>query len=469
MKNSFEKKQKIKIGVPSNRILIPAIIVLALLHFVIILVMLNISKANSTVSELLQKNNLYSQESSGFVGGSALLSETTLHYVLTPEVDGKINYSPLLGAAGELKLNRRSADVIERFKQLGADGEALQYLIEAGRHADAMLEANLHAIALVNRFYRITDDPRLTILVERLPSLNSMELELDKEESLGLAASLILSDEYAQHKANVSANAGRCVSMLAEASEKQAESLERDLSILRVVLWVSVLLIVLTIFFTVVVFYFGIMKPLRISVQRIAEDKALNGYIGLREYRVLAKSYNSLMSKRVESDKILKLAAETDSLTGLPNRHFFRLYVDEVEKAGKQVGNVAVILFDVNYLKHTNDAFGHAAGDELLKNAAKCIYDCFGHSEDKNCFRIGGDEFAAVIKNYNEEEYQPVFERFVNEQALQRISIAWGCASSDVIEPGTLDDLLNQADKKMYTVKKKQHSGIGDLFGKKEI
>ena len=50
---------------------------------------------------------------------------------------------------------------------------------------------------------------------------------------------------------------------------------------------------------------------------------------------------------------------------------------------------------DVNGLKTVNDNLGHAAGDELLVGAAKCIQQCFGNSG--KVFRIGGDEFIAMI------------------------------------------------------------------------
>ena len=77
------------------------------------------------------------------------------------------------------------------------------------------------------------------------------------------------------------------------------------------------------------------------------------------------------MLRRAGLESILRTAAETDALTGLPNRYGFEQYLLESGQSGYAM---AVFLFDINYLKTTNDTKGHAAGDDLIRSAAECIY-----------------------------------------------------------------------------------------------
>ena len=166
--------------------------------------------------------------------------------------------------------------------------------------------------------------------------------------------------------------------------------------------------------------------------------------------RLVASAYNGVSRRRDELDSILRSAAETDALTNLPNRYRFEQYILEAETSGY---SVAVLLFDVNYLKATNDTQGHLAGDKLLINVAECISSCFGD----NCFRLGGDEFAAIVRDCTPESIEAMISRFEEVQKEKNVSISFGYAYTDEIGKTSFKKLLDEADQKMYARKEQMH------------
>ncbi|MFH1372065.1 MAG: GGDEF domain-containing protein [Planctomycetota bacterium] len=90
-----------------------------------------------------------------------------------------------------------------------------------------------------------------------------------------------------------------------------------------------------------------------------------------------------------------KLATE-DDLTGLKNRRYIREFARQIiERSKKDNGRVTVLIFDIDNFKHYNDVYGHAAGDEVLKQAALLIRRCCRRHDV--VARLGGDEFAVVF------------------------------------------------------------------------
>jgi diguanylate cyclase (GGDEF)-like protein len=148
-----------------------------------------------------------------------------------------------------------------------------------------------------------------------------------------------------------------------------------------------------------------------------------------------------------------------DDMTGLYNR---RAYDDTLSQlmTKDSLKNITVVVFDVNGLKRINDTMGHAAGDELIKAAAKIIKDSFG--EYGKCFRIGGDEFVAIldkpIKNLRATSF-----KFEYEQAkwkgnlVDGITISFGIVSGSDIDC-SIDELIFHADEQMYKRKRKYYN-----------
>ena len=88
----------------------------------------------------------------------------------------------------------------------------------------------------------------------------------------------------------------------------------------------------------------------------------------------------------------LEERANTDVLTGLPNRHTLH---DDIQRLSKGDDDVALAMIDLDSFKQVNDHYGHAVGDQLIEVCAQMIRDVCG--VEAKCYRLGGDEFAAVM------------------------------------------------------------------------
>ena len=108
------------------------------------------------------------------------------------------------------------------------------------------------------------------------------------------------------------------------------------------------------------------------------------------------------LKNREQAEQEIRKVAMHDALTGLPNRMAFNDYLDSsLKEAAASQTKVAVLIFDFNRFKEVNDLFGHAAGDQLLKNTAHRLSDLL--SDNEYAARLGGDEFVLVQKNASPE------------------------------------------------------------------
>jgi len=156
----------------------------------------------------------------------------------------------------------------------------------------------------------------------------------------------------------------------------------------------------------------------------------------------------------ITSRKVVEVALRHDSthdiLTGLYNRAF---YDEELERhAHSRMFPVSIVMADVNGLKTVNDTMGHAAGDRLVRLAARIILGAF-RAEDIVA-RIGGDEFSVILprtdKNVAEEAVRRIMScpEIINGQ----VSIAFGIASAK--NKDQLAEALKLSDERMYRDKR---------------
>ena len=103
----------------------------------------------------------------------------------------------------------------------------------------------------------------------------------------------------------------------------------------------------------------------------------------------------------------MKLAL-TDSLTELGNYRHFCQKLDEYEEAARQPGlTLSLCLFDVDNFKSINDSHGHLMGDAALRSVAAAM------RQDAEAFRIGGDEFALLLKGVSEDKARAIAARIM--------------------------------------------------------
>jgi diguanylate cyclase (GGDEF)-like protein/PAS domain S-box-containing protein len=163
----------------------------------------------------------------------------------------------------------------------------------------------------------------------------------------------------------------------------------------------------------------------------------------------------------------LRHQAFHDRLTGLPNRALFEdRLAHALAGARRASAQVAVLYVDIDDFKLVNDTLGHAAGDDLLREAASRVRGCLREAD--TAARFGGDEFAVLIEHLDgPEAARDATQRLLGalnaplviagREVSQRASI--GIALSDE-ETGSAAALLRNADIAMYAVKARGEGGF---------
>ncbi len=152
-----------------------------------------------------------------------------------------------------------------------------------------------------------------------------------------------------------------------------------------------------------------------------------------------------------------------DALTGIKNPAAYKRSVSEYETKidSKVMTEFGIVVFDVNNLKTTNDRYGHEAGNKLIVTASSYICHIFKSSP---VFRIGGDEFVAVLQNTdynNRDALLKTFDMSMSNEKIEvpgaklTLSIARGLALYDASLDKTYADVFKRADDAMYENKKK--------------
>ena len=175
----------------------------------------------------------------------------------------------------------------------------------------------------------------------------------------------------------------------------------------------------------------------------------------------LSQAESTISEKDKQIGEISKVAMY-DTLTGVRSKAAFNRLADDLsEKLKNNQISAAVVMLDVNRLKNINDTYGHSAGDKYLCGCCKLICNIVKHSP---VFRIGGDEFAALLtgEDFNDRikllrQLEEACESSYSDTKLdpwERYSIAAGmseCAEGET----TITPALARADKVMYETKRK--------------
>ena len=179
------------------------------------------------------------------------------------------------------------------------------------------------------------------------------------------------------------------------------------------------------------------------------------------ELGILVRSIREMATK-------LEIYVYRDKLTGLRNAAAYISKAAELDEQNKIVPNLAygVIIFDANFLKKVNDKYGHEAGNELLRRSAKVIREVFSNSP---VYRVGGDEFAAILEGQdydNRQELLRLFDKKVAEEKftaagdILTISVARGLG---IYKSGMkFASVSKQADVAMYNHKAAIKSKFGE-------
>jgi len=158
----------------------------------------------------------------------------------------------------------------------------------------------------------------------------------------------------------------------------------------------------------------------------------------------------------------LRHKASHDGLTGLLNRVGFRQQIDRtLGSVSPEDGQVGLLFVDLDDFKHVNDAYGHEAGDELIRKAASRL-DAIARGSDQVA-RLGGDEFAVILSEVDERDQVRAAERRVRDAFLEpfelgdvAVSVTASVGGGIWPEDGrTVKELVRHADAAMYEDKAK--------------
>jgi len=183
-----------------------------------------------------------------------------------------------------------------------------------------------------------------------------------------------------------------------------------------------------------------------------------NGYS-----RVLARSAQTIQNLNKVQDQ-LKNQANTDELTGLYNRRFFNIELNNLVGI-KQRG--CLFLFDIDHFKVLNDNYGHQAGDKVLVELANMMRIFFRQNDV--LVRWGGEEFAVFIKDIpNEVVLQKLeaFRQYIESHATDQQPYAFTVSGgvTNVRPDDDLTCLVQRADQRLYQAKQSGRNRIVSAF-----
>jgi len=173
------------------------------------------------------------------------------------------------------------------------------------------------------------------------------------------------------------------------------------------------------------------------------------------------------VEERIQREAQLSRLAQTDSLTGLPNRNLFDDRLSQaIFRLDRLRRPLALMYIDIDYFKQINDTHGHLAGDSLLQEFTLRAKSVLRPSD--TLARLGGDEFALIAENLHCAEDAKMIASKLNtvtrdafkiEGQELNVSLSIGIAMTDNAKMD-LKVLINQADIALYEVKKSGRNGF---------
>ena len=211
-----------------------------------------------------------------------------------------------------------------------------------------------------------------------------------------------------------------------------------------------------------------ITKPLEQLTE--AADQADRGnydqeltYLKDDELGRLTKTFRRMANNMKDHISDLNKQVYIDALTHVKNKGAFSAFLDELQEQMDKDGErltFAIGMFDCDDLKQINDQYGHDSGDVYIRTASRTICRVFQHSP---VFRIGGDEFAVILRHEDYRNREELVSRFHKDCAdvnaatgnrWEQVHISMGIAAYDPQEDHTVNDVLHRADETMYADKR---------------
>ena len=436
--------------ITGKALLIPFGILLLLTASVNLIVGVRMSDSYTKVEKANHNSYSFAQASEQFKEGSDNLTSNVRLYVAT----GKREY--IAGYFEEANVTQNREKALAAIENYGYTELTQPLLNEAMSYSQQLMVVEYHAMKLTATAHNSDISEFAPVANYDLPA---EEAALTEHEMCDIANSLVNGEAYFETKNNIYSKTDQAFQIVIEKNNVIHTTLEMKMKTYVTIEIVSTS--VFTFLLLLAVFMTGnsMLLPMTRALKQIEKDEPMDDTYGLGEYTTLASSYNNLLKRRNTLESELRNIANTDPLTGLPNRNAIAGIIASSE--AKVFNKIAILSLDVNQLKETNDTKGHKAGDELLCNAADCILDFFGNDARNNCCRIGGDEFTAFLVGYDETEVKAKIEAFSRAQFRYGVSIAVGYSYRNSGNVTDMRTMYEEADEKMYKSKKAYYRSRG--------
>ena len=380
---------------------------------------------------------------------SDYLTEQVRSFVVTGDLTFLENYFE------EAQVTRRRERAVETFVGKGENPDALNELYAALSESVQLMNTEYTAMRLTAMAYK-HDLSQLPEEVRNAPVVSGY-LKMPPSTQSAYAKDLVSDFLYTTKKSAIYDAMGRCLDILVHSQQEQQALAGAELNeaffvrrIVEIVLFASVIAII-------AINSLLVIKPMLKNVQYIREGKPLP-VAGADELRFLAQTYNDIYLENQKHEQDLSYRITHDPLTGVYNRNGYTMLLEN-----EQLSEFALLLADVDRFKSVNDTYGHGVGDQVLAKAARMLLEHF--SEDDAVCRIGGDEFALLIRDANEADEDRLIEKIqqLNElllhpqDGLPPISLSVGGAF--VNNRQGVDTLAKKADVALYHIKENGRCG----------
>ncbi|MBR3297257.1 MAG: GGDEF domain-containing protein [Firmicutes bacterium] len=384
---------------------------------------------------------------------SDYLTDAARSFVVTGSPDYVAQY------VQEIETDRRREAAIDDIRERLGDTEVAQTLEEALEASVALQEAEYYAIRLKIESSGV--DLRSFPEVFQSIELSEWDANAKADSQLAVAQKMLFSDDYHKAKDVISGKVDKSIDLITQSMVRNREENAASLTNMHGLQYILIVFVLVFSMALMALLHPLVISPLENAVKSIKHTQSMP-LKGSYEVRYVAASFNDLFEKVMKQSSELKFEAEHDPLTGLYNRGAFTRLCGELEGTG-----YTLILVDVDKFKTINDTYGHDVGDIVLKRFAHGLTDIF--REDDLVFRIGGDEFAVILKS-NEDvlrnaisakisHLNSILERGGNRRGsnLPGFTISVGVAFSRPEEDS--DTVFKHADSALYEVKRGARRG----------